>query len=155
MVATCGDEVRGGRSVRLRPRGRSLPTENGIGDLNRHANLSLLDVSHDLRQRPQQPANEHARPHETSSPSPVQKAVSLRGQEAAPGHHNGREEMRHAGSTRDALLAPHGAESVRRGALLRQRRQLQQRPGMVQDADAALLPRSNHHREEPQLFRHT
>lgn len=90
----------------------------------------------------------------SAAPAALQAAVPVRLKAAAPGHHSRCEEVRHQSPPRDALPAPDGAEGRRRGALLRQGRELRQGTGVVQDADAALLSRTDHDREEPQLLRH-
>lgn len=61
------------------------------------------------------------------------------------GNHHRCAERRHSGAVGDAVPAQICAKSQRRGALLRQRRQLRAWSGLVQKADAVLVPQPNHH----------
>lgn len=70
----------------------------------------------------------------------------------AAGHHYRGQKVRHEGPSGDALFASDGAKGSWGGTFLRQGYELQQGIGLVSDADAAFLPRPDHHREEPELF---
>lgn len=61
------------------------------------------------------------------------------------GDHHWCAERRHAGAVGDVVPAQVCAKGQRRGALLRPGRQLRTRPGLVQKANAVLVPQSNHH----------
>lgn len=54
-------------------------------------------------------------------------------------------ERRHSGAVGDAVSAQIRAEGQRGGALLRPGRQLRTGPGLVPEADAVLVPKSDHH----------
>lgn len=62
-----------------------------------------------------------------------------------PGADHRRPQVRHAGAPRDAVPAPHGAEGVGRGALLRPRRKLRAGPRLVPEQDAAQLQGTDHY----------
>jgi len=61
------------------------------------------------------------------------------------GDHHRCAERRHAGAVGDAVPAQVGAKGERRGALLRQGRQLRTGIGLVPKADAVLVSQSDHH----------
>lgn len=61
------------------------------------------------------------------------------------GDHHWRAERRHAGAVGDAVPAQVRAEGERRGALLRQGRQLRTGIGLVQETHAVLVSQSDHH----------
>lgn len=71
------------------------------------------------------------------------------------GYHYRCAERRHSGVVGDVVPAQVCAKSQRRSALFRPGRQLRTWSGLVQEADAVLVPQPNHHWKEPQLFRDT
>lgn len=70
------------------------------------------------------------------------------------GNHHWSPQVRDTSAAGDAVPTPPGTEGRRRGPLLRQRRQLQPRFGVVPPQDATFIQGPSHHREKSFLLRH-